>query len=370
METNKVDINNRNEYRITIAMVLPSLKIGGGQKIAIDIANSLDSRRFNVIFIIIEEEANTSFEKNICEKFDVAFLRKEKGFSIKTIFRLMKVLRRQKVDVVHVHLRALIYTSLATLFTKVNTRIYTVHSIAQHDGGGYLRFLYKVAFKYWGYIPVAICDYVKDTMIDYYRLSSDKVPLIYNGIDLKRYPEKQRIESSSNRINFISVASFWGVKNHELLLKAFASASKQCPDIYLTLLGDGPLQQGMIQLTKNLGIHDRVSFRGNVTNVSEHLRMSDVFIMSSDFEGFPLSVIEAMATGLPIITTAAGGVIDLVKHEYNGLIVPTRDIESLSNAMIEITINENTRKNFAANSKLLSEQYNILDMVEAYTKLY
>src|SRR5229473_2431833 len=110
-----------------------------------------------------------------------------------------------------------------------------------------------------------------------------------------------------NDVLFVCVARFWPQKNHALLLKAFLQGPASDPNAHLVLVGEGGLQKQLEEQAKKLGLSRQVHFLGLRTDIPEVLGAMDVFVLSSDYEGNPLSVMEAMAAGLPIVSTAAGG---------------------------------------------------------------
>lgn len=130
-------------------------------------------------------------------------------------------------------------------------------------------------------------------------------------------------------------------KNHTLLIRAFAEFSKNHPDYSLKIYGNGPLKEQLQQLAAELGISDKVHFMGTVENVPSYIRDASMFVLSSDYEGMPNVLAEAMAMGLPCVATdcLGGGAAALIRDGENGLLVPCKDVQSLCAAMEKLADN-------------------------------
>jgi glycosyltransferase involved in cell wall biosynthesis len=139
----------------------------------------------------------------------------------------------------------------------------------------------------------------------------------------------------------------------------------------LILIGDGVLRQQLETQAKSLGVFDQVRFLGVRTDIPDALGATDVFVLSSDFEGNPLCVMEAMASGLPIVSTAAGGVPDLFENGNQGLLVPPGDCQALSNAMTFLLRNQEARYAMGlAAARRARTKFDVATMVQAYEEIY
>jgi glycosyltransferase involved in cell wall biosynthesis len=167
------------------------------------------------------------------------------------------------------------------------------------------------------------------------------------------------------------VARFAPQKNHELLLKAFAQGPASNPNAHLILVGEGMLMEQLKGQTKNLGLAGQVHFLGLRTDIPDVLGAVDVFALSSDWEGNPLSVMEAMASGLPIVSTAVGGVPDLFASGREGFLVQQGDVQGLSNAMTALLINPEVRQSMGiAAAQRARENFDVSKMIQEYEQVY
>ncbi|MFJ6263835.1 glycosyltransferase [Lysinibacillus xylanilyticus] len=356
--------------RKRVLIVVPTLGIGGGEKLAIDIVLNLDLQKYKVLLISLFPKMGTEFE-SIIKKHDIKvhFLDKKLGFDPKVIITFANVVRKFNPHIIHTHLNVVPYVLPATILYGIKNRFHTVHSVANMESTGFLKKIMKVTYRFFSFTPVAIGDFVKTTICEEYGLPDEKVPCIYNGVNteiFKRIEKKQ----NTNYFNFITTGRMQHVKNHKLMINAFSDVAKKYSNVMLTILGDGELRLDIEKQIKELGLEEKVILKGVVRNVAEELNMADVYIMTSNYEGVPLSVLEAMACGLPIVTTRAGGVIDIVKQNQNGLLVDVGNREQLTEEMSKLVEDVMLRQQFSEVSFNMSKQYDIQKCVEKYGDLY
>jgi len=253
--------------------------------------------------------------------------------------------------------------------------VHTVHNLAEKEVEWYERWVHRLAF--WrGVLPVAIAREVADSIRRVYGI--DEFPLIPNGIpvDTFRSPSIDREGWRSKEgfmptdILFVCVAWLRPQKNPNLLLESFRRGPASDPRARLLLVGTGSLRSELERQIGTSGLQERVHLLGTRVDVPEILNAADVFVLSSDYEGNPLSVMEAMAAGKPMICTAVGGVPELVEDGC-GLLVPPRDAQALSEAMSRMLENPNARKSMGEKSaRRAAERFNLRAMTKAYEALY
>jgi glycosyltransferase involved in cell wall biosynthesis len=166
------------------------------------------------------------------------------------------------------------------------------------------------------------------------------------------------------------VGTIYNVKNYSFLVDCFAEVAKDIENISLTIVGDGVLRGEIDEQVKKSGIADKVRITGVVSDVENYLADADVYVASSIFEGLPISMLEAMSAGLPIISTNVGGVPDIIKHGENGILVAPGDKNGYVQALRELINDETKRREYAERAKLLSAKYDEKITVEGYEKLY
>lgn len=180
---------------------------------------------------------------------------------------------------------------------------------------------------------IAICSY-QLPFLDKLGMRGEQVALIPNGITLGGLSKAARPQYDGYR--FVSVASFGQAKNHELLVRAFHRVSSELPQAHLALVGDGPLRSVVEQQVSALGLWDQITFMGVRRDVPDILASSHCFVLSSRWELQPITILEAMRAGLPVISTEVGGVADTVADGVSGLLVKPGDEAGLARAMLAL----------------------------------
>lgn len=153
-----------------------------------------------------------------------------------------------------------------------------------------------------------------------------------------------------------------------MMLRAFAGFLEKGHDARLVLLGTGALEAELRKLARELDIERRADFAGFVENVQDYLVNADVFLLSSDYEALPLSVLEAMAAGLPVIATDVGGLRDIVTD--NGILLPSGDQGGMTNAMKRLYEDPILRHRMGLTSKNYAVDYDVSATVDGYCRLY
>ena len=143
------------------------------------------------------------------------------------------------------------------------------------------------------------------------------------------------VKRAENPRNIITVGRLMTQKNHKLLIEAFSKIAKEFPDENLVIYGEGELRDTLETQSKKLGLEGRVKLPGATTNVAEKLSSAKVFVLSSDYEGMPNALMEAMAVGVPVISTdcPCGGPAMLIEEDSQGILVPCQNAEKLANAL-------------------------------------
>jgi glycosyltransferase involved in cell wall biosynthesis len=307
------------------------------------------------------------------------FLGKGDKMSLKVLSRLDALFRQYRPAVVHTHLLALNYAYPLMIRYRTPARVYTVHSLAEKDVG--LRtapIVRALAFRYrvGRVVPVAIAEEVRVSIQKVYGYTNP--PLIPNGVPTDEYapdPDKRVQWRQAHGIEphatvLVHIGRFAPPKNHALLIEAFAQVHSDAP-LYLLLVGGGELENAVREQVAGLGLQGRVRFLGVRADVADILRASDVFVLSSDYEGNPLSVLEAMAAGLPVVSTAVGGVPELVQHGATGLLVPAGDARALAEAMAQIGFDAPLRAAMGDIARQTAlERFDVRVMSHAYAKFY
>lgn len=208
-----------------------------------------------------------------------------------------------------------------------------------------------------------------------------KLRLIPNGLDVAHFRPitdadeqralRQRLHLPGDAWLLAIVARLDVIKRHDILLEAFAALHHNHAHTTLLLIGDGPQKPHLVQQTHQLALADAVIFAGYQRNTHEYLRASDAFVLASDAEGHSNALIEAMATGLPIVATHVGGNADCITHEKSGLLVPRRDPQAMAAALQRLVENPTYAQQLGQHARAIAtERYSLAREVAAYQQLF
>lgn len=358
--------------RVKVLHILSSFVTGGAEKLVVDLLSNYDDQRFEMAAVSFGSKMNYIFEQELERKgIVVYYLNKRKGLDLSIYSKLYKLFQQFKPDVVHTHLYVIRYTLLPAFLNRVPVMVHTIHnnieSKEQNKLGLYIE---KVAYHNFGMVPVAISESVKLSIIKTYNLAQKYLPIIINGIDTGKYNGGQAGRKKNQSLQLIHVGRLNKQKNHALLINVFKVLIDRGFDLHLNLVGEGELKQELVKQVAALGISDRVHFLGVRSDIPELLQASDLFVFSSDWEGLPLVVLEAMAAGLPIVSTRVGGVPEIVKDQENGVLVEPGNQQMLVEAIAKLIGDQSKMDAMGAKSREISAQYDIKVTQHRYELLY
>lgn len=181
--------------------------------------------------------------------------------------------------------------------------------------------------------------------------------VIYNPIDLK---EKAGIAlKTEHEKTFVTAGRLMPQKNQEMMILAFTNVVKKYPDQKLIIYGEGPSRESLENLVKVHDLQEKVLFPGNVKDLHDRIKSAGVFVLSSDYEGMPNALIEAMCLGLPCISTKVSGATDLIKDHENGLLTELRNQKAFETAMLEMIENKELAEKMAKKASLLNNDLEV-----------
>jgi glycosyltransferase involved in cell wall biosynthesis len=253
--------------------------------------------------------------------------------------------------------------------------VHTVHNLAELEVERLSLVIQSIAFRA-GVVPVAIGEAVAESMHRLYRLPPrHQIP---NGIPVSDYapPPRAREEVRASLAipgdapTFVTVGRLQPQKDSKSLIEAFASERLRLLGAHLLLAGDGELRRGLEGQASALGIGERVHFLGVRADIPRVLAAADVFVLASRYEGNPLTVMEAMAAGKPVLATAVGCVPELVS-DCAGLLVAPGDGPALEAAMVDLASDlTRARARGEAAALVARSRFDASVMASAYEKLY
>lgn len=350
-----------------IMQIMPEFGLAGAEIMAENLTYGL-SRKGHSVILVSFYTRETEITKRLSQHgFNLVYLDKKLGFDKTIITKLRKIFLKEKPEVVHTHRYVLPYVYVASLGLS-HKIVHTVHNIATKEVGSKQQILQKILFHSRKVTPVAISPIVKVSILKRYRLKDEQVPMVFNGIDLEKCKPKTNYGLHEDG-TILHIGRFTKQKNHSRLVAAFEIVHRQFPGVRLKLIGTGELQDEIAKLVKEKGLGDVVDFLGLQGNVFPFMTNADIFCLSSDYEGMPITLIEAMATGMPIVSTKVGGVPDMIEDGVSGKLVGLSENE-LSSAIIEYLNNETLRLRQGVAAKRQSAVFSQGNMTNSYLGVY
>ncbi|WBX70728.1 glycosyltransferase [Tenacibaculum retecalamus] len=355
-----------------ILRVINSLYIGGAER---SVAGNVPYHIKNgfAVDVLLLNGAKTFFLEELINN-NVNIKKLGEGNNIYNPFitlKICKLLRRY--DVVHVSLfPALYWVGIAKIITRSKTKlIYTEHSTYNKRRDNFLlKITDRIIYKQYDEI-VAITPETKKNLLDHLK-GKHSVCVIYNGVDISKVKKEAKEELSQDiktRIKgkkiIVQVAGFRVSKDQDTVIKTIAVL----PDnFHVLFVGDGERIQTCKNLTKKLGVEEKVSFLGMKKNIGAILKKSDIVVISSHWEGFGRAAIEGMAVRKPVIGTNVSGLAEVLSKA--GLLFEVGDVKELTKLILELTEDQEFYTKIADKCFKRAEDFDIKKMVSSYEKVY
>lgn len=267
---------------------------------------------------------------------------------------IVRAIQRIGPDIVHAQS---LNSGIPALFSNKLLKIpYVVYGrgLDVYHPEWYVKLTAKAVLKNAG-VAIALTEDMKKVMQAMY---SRDVAVVPNGIDLVEDSARQReAESHGKRALFVGRLS--SVKGIQYLLGAMSIVHREIPEAKLTLVGDGEERERLEHLTDYLGIRECIEFVGAVPHerVQDYMHHADVLVLPSLSEGFPVTILEAMANGLPVVATCVGGVPEIIENNVNGYLVETENQKEVAEALLKLLRDEQLRKRISGNNRGKAERY-------------
>ena len=352
-----------------ILQVINNLQYGGIEKLAIELSAGLKAAGHDSLICCLEEDGPLATEA-ATRGLQVVALGKRNGMDLRLVPRLAALIRQERIGVVHTHnMSPLLYGTLAACLVRVRALVNTRHGREEKRRSPLIWWLNDAV--------VAISEDAKRRLLAYNRLDARGVRVIYNGIapppaNGHAVGElKQALGAAPHRRLIGTVGRLAPEKDHATLLRAFARLVRAGCDADLLIVGDGPLRPALQRLAGELGLDGRVVFCGFRQDARQLLRAFELFVLPSLTEGIALTLLEAMAAGIPVVVTEVGGSPEVVVDGVTGLLVPTQQPEALSVALGAVLSHPTLGRQLGEAGRARFEEYfSLARMVRAYEHLY
>ncbi|MFC0775407.1 N-acetyl-alpha-D-glucosaminyl L-malate synthase BshA [Terrimonas alba] len=201
-----------------------------------------------------------------------------------------------------------------------------------------------------------------------------EIEVIYNFVDVQRFTRKpidafRKVIAPNGERILLHASNFRKIKRVQDVVKIFHEVHKQLPS-KLLFVGDGPERQMAEELSRSLGVCDDVRFVGKQEQMEDILAIADLFLLTSDYESFGLAALEAMAAGVPVVSTNAGGLKEIMIQGETGYMANIGDISAMSEYALDILTQDDVLKKFKLNAAEHAKKYDISNIIPVYEKLY
>ena len=340
---------------IKVILVINTLRVGGAENCVRLLAENLDRERF--LPMVLCTQAGGPLEQDLNRRdIPIRILNRPRRSILLfpvfcwdvfiSLYEVFVFFKKERPDIVHTHLPASAYYGVvAGKLAGISRLVFTFHSSTFFPirPGRSLRTWLRIKLTQFlcrrVRIIVAVSKAIYERLIEVIPQKAGSICIIPNGIDVSRF----NLESSEKRLKkelgldpedilITTVGTLNSVKNQALLLKGVAKLLPRFPKMQLVIVGEGPLKQELLFLQEELGLKDHCHFLGLRKDIPEILSETDIFVNTSLYEGLPLSILEAMAAGKPVIATAVPGTIEVLE-EGSGLLVPLDNPAALAQTL-------------------------------------
>ncbi len=363
--------------KIKLLQITHDLAIGGLQQVVVNICRTIDRKQFDVTVLCLRELGELVPE---IEKLGIKVIlvpQKENGTDYFSFLKIAKILREEKVDIIHTHnSQPFIEGTIGAILTGVKTIIHTDHAREFPDKRRTMfaewlmsHFVYKV---------VGVSEHTSLNLNKYEKISTKKIMTIPNGIDETIYNININTEKKKHEFGIKGNGPIIGLgtrlseqKGITYLLHAMQYLIKEFPDITLIIAGGGGLEQKLKTEARDLGVDKNTLFVGSRSDIPELLKLFDLYVLPSLWEGLPMVLLEAMAAGCPIVATDVGGNYMAITHGVNGSLVEPCNAEIFAEEVIKILGDNKLRRKYIENSySVFRRNFSAALMTERYSKLY
>lgn len=364
---------------LNVGFILHVMQVAGAEVLVAQTIRLLSAKIKSTVFCLdsigpIGEQLQSEGVKVIC-------LQRKPGRDWGLGKRLAVAAKEHQIDVMHAHqYTPYFYAAMARIYGGARYRlILTEHGRHYPDIVSPLRrTINRVFLSRYADAVNACCRFSAEALAQNDGFRRSLVEVIENGIQYDRYQKqpdradlRKQLGLDCKRRYIATVARFHPVKDHDSLIRAFAQLTAQYDDVDLLLVGDGALREQLASLVKTLGIENRVRFLGVRSDVPDILQAVDIFALTSLCEAASLTLLEAMASGLPVVVTDVGGNPEIVRKDIDGYLAPRQDVHGIAQALRKLLDDpEQARKMGASGRECVREHYTLDRTINRYYQLY
>lgn len=356
-----------------ILEIIPQLGSGGAERFTVDLCNELVKSNDVTLVVFHSLEKHGFYKNELSSGIKLISLNKRMGVDITIPFKLLHIIIDQCPDIVHTHIGGIDYAFLSSFFYRKPKYFHTIHSDAKKEStGGIKRIIRKISFKTRLFTPITISPSSEKSFQDFYGF---KGHMIYNGrrvpkvIEVDDAVKEEFIEYKKRGRVLTLLARFVPVKRHLLIAKIAKRLYDNGYNFTLLMIGNQTFES-IAEEVKRIA-PPNVYLLGQKQNPLAYLSMSDAYCLCSEYEGMPISLIEAMACGAVPICTPVGGITDVVRDGDNGLLSEDLTEETYMKALVKFLQMSDEELNCLKNRTIKSsEPFKMEECADKYIKLF
>jgi glycosyltransferase involved in cell wall biosynthesis len=365
---------------LAVMMFSNAIVRAGAEEHILELLRRLDRRLFR-LHLACPDVLLGKYEEDIPKDVHVTPIMLDHVSDIRGAVRLARVLREQKIDVLHSHMfRASLFASPIGKLCGVPVIIETPHVRETWRKGWFKsKFIVDRALSHFIDRYIAVSEANSKYLVGRKGIPEKKVSVIQNGCSIERvepstaHPEgiRESLGFSKSDLVLLVMARLEPQKGHVILFQALSLLRAEFPHLRLICLGTGALEDELARTVRELGLEDVVRFVGFRSNVGDWLAAADMGVLPSFYEGLPLTAVETLAAGIPLVATAVDGTPEVVIDGETGYLVPPGDPAALSEAIGRLARQPELRRKFAvAGRDWVLKRFTIQRQVEQTSKLY
>lgn len=360
------------EQRLRVMFLLTSMPVGGAETLLASLVRGLDPRRFAPEVTCLKQRGPLGEE--LAAEFPVHSELLSNKFDLRVLPRLWRLLRDRQIDAV-VTVGAgdkMFWGRIAARLAGVPVVVSALHSTGWPDSVGRLnRLLTPLTDAFIG-----VADSHAEHLVAHEHFPRDKVSTIYNGVDTERFVPhdgtaiKLELGLPLQSQVVAILAALRPEKNHALFLRGAQRIAMRLPDTQFLVVGDGPLRRELESLASHLDIADRTHFLGSRGDVPALLSACDILALTSHNEASPVSVLEALSCGVPVVASHVGSIPETVVPDETGFLFPPGDEDAFVLATLELLTNHPLRERLGGEGRQrVVAQRSLPAMVNGYADL-
>ena len=373
-----------SEHPPLIMHIIYRLAMGGLENGLVNLINHMPSGRYRHAIVCLTDF--TEFRERLhSESVSVVALHKKPGVDWKAYGRLWKIIKELQPTIVHTRNLPTIELNVVAALAGVPCRIHGEHGRDIHDQyGASKKFLiFRKILRRAIHHYVAVSQDLEGWLQQTVEIPREKISQIYNGVDHTMFhvtgSGREEIFpkdfADPSHVVIGTVGRLQAVKGHRTLIQGITHLVADQPSlatkVRLVIVGDGPLRKSLEALVCDAGLQDVVWMPGLREDIPQILQSFDVFVLPSEAEGISNTILEAMATGLPVLATRVGGNAELVVEGETGTLVPAKDPHALKNALVEFIEHPDMRTRYGSKGRSRVEQsFSLQAMVKNYLRVY